>query len=764
MGAIVLKMADKRLKECLIKFERTEKLKKTVEESGSIYRILLENLPQKIFFKDKNLVYISCNKNYARDLKIKPEKIKGRTDFEFYPKKLAEKYRADDKRVMRSGKTTEIEEEYMQDGKNFFVHTVKVPVKDEKGKIAGVLGIFWDITERKKAENALKESEARYRSFIEVTGQLGWTTNPKGLITEDIPSWRTFTGQSYEEVKGYGWVKAIHPDDIKRTKQIWENAVKTKGTYELEYRVRRHDGVYRWFLARGIPVFGRDKNIREWVGTCIDITERKKAEQELKKAEEKFKTLYESSSDAIMTLFPPSWKFISGNPATINLFNTKDEKDFASLGPWQLSPEYQPDGELSTTKAKKMIGIAMKKGSNFFDWTHCTKQGKPFPATVLLTRIKWGSKVGLQATVRDITEKKRDEDALNLFKDLVENSSDAIGMSTPEGKHYYQNEAFNNLFGNIGEHPPNTVYADKAIGKQVFDSIMGGKAWQGEVKMFKKDGTILDILLRAYAIKNKENRILGLVGLHTNITEKKKAEDELKRKNEELKEMDIAKTNFLNMVSHELKTPITAIFAHLDVIGDMKANLNEQELKSIIAIKRNSNNLRMLIENILEISRVETGRFELVIEKINLKDIIENVINDMNILAEQKGLKVVSKVNSVPIIKADSLRIKEVLTNLMNNAIKFTEKGSITLTADRQGKSVLVSVKDTGIGIPEDKIKDLFKKFYQINPEESRKLGGTGLGLLISKQIIEMHNGKINVESTFGKGSTFSFTLPIKQN
>ncbi|MBA4419513.1 MAG: hypothetical protein C0392_16665, partial [Syntrophus sp. (in: bacteria)] len=130
---------------------------------------------------------------------------------------------------------------------------------------------------------------------------------------------------------------------------------------------------------------------------------------------------------------------------------------------------------------------------------------------------------------RDITERKQAEDALHLFKDLVKHSSDAIGMSTPEGRHYYQNEAFNRMFGDIGDYPPDTLYVDKEIGKQVFDTIMGGGSWQGEVKMFMKDRTIMDIFLRAYTIQSHDGHIVGLVGLHTDITELKKKQKEIDR-------------------------------------------------------------------------------------------------------------------------------------------------------------------------------------------------------------------------------------------
>lgn len=144
--------------------------------------------------------------------------------------------------------------------------------------------VMIDITGRKQAEEALKESEARYRSYIELTGQLGWATSADGVAVEDSPTWRRFTGQSEEEIKGEGWSKAIHPEDFEHTDRVWRSAVAEKKDYEVEYRLRRYDGVYRHFLARGAPVLKGDGGVYEWVGTCIDITERMELEQEIRRA------------------------------------------------------------------------------------------------------------------------------------------------------------------------------------------------------------------------------------------------------------------------------------------------------------------------------------------------------------------------------------------------------------------------------------------------------------------------------------------------
>lgn len=259
--------------------------------------------------------------------------------------------------------------------------------------------------------------------------------------------------------------------------------------------------------------------------------------------------------------------------------------------------------------------------------------------------------------------------------------------------------------------------------------------------------------------------------LKKNISDLKKTKtamlnmmDDLNIANENLKELDKAKGEFLNMVSHELKTPLTAIIAHLGVLDDMKGNLAKEELESFEAIKRNSHNLKILISNILEISRMEAGKFELTKVSMDLKKVINEAIENLKILAKQKNIILKTEIGSIPKIFADDTRVHEVVNNLVTNALKFTERGSVTVTAKREGKEVKISVIDTGIGIPKEKMNNLFHKFYQVDASISRRYGGTGLGLSISKKLVEAHGGKISVVSEENKGTTFSFTLPIKSD
>ena len=155
------------LREAKERVER-KRMEETLRQSESKYRVLLENLPQKIFYKDTNSVYVSCNENYARDLKLNPDEIKGKTDYDFYPKELAEKYRTDDKRIIESSKIEHIEEEYIQDGQKCFVHTVKTPIRDDKRNVIGILGIFWDITEKKKMEEEIQKKVKELERFYEM--------------------------------------------------------------------------------------------------------------------------------------------------------------------------------------------------------------------------------------------------------------------------------------------------------------------------------------------------------------------------------------------------------------------------------------------------------------------------------------------------------------------------------------------------------------------------------------------------------------------
>jgi len=452
---------------------------------------------------------------------------------------------AEDKDITRRvevGETTSSLEtqRVTKDGRILDVCLMVTKLVDDAGKPIGIVTIARDITERKQMADKLHASEARYQSYINVTGQIGWVTNAEGEVVEDMPSLRNYTGQTYEETKGLGWAKALHPDDLEHTLQVWNKALATKNSYEVEYRMRRHDGVYRNFLARGFPVVREDGSIQEWVGTCIDITERKREENAFRASEEKYRRLFESSRDAIMTIEPPSWRFTSCNQAMAMMFRVNNEEHFISCAPWELSPERQPDGRASAEKAHEMIETALREGSHFFEWTHRRIGGEEFQVDVLLTKMESNGKVIVQATVRDITERKKADAEVHFQKMLLESqneaSIDGILNSDQNGKMIWFNRRFVEMWG----IPDDVIQSrsDKDALRSVMDKLVYPEAFiatvtylyehkdiKGSDVLLLKDGRVFERY--SSPVIGKNGIYLGRVWLFRDITESKQAEAQI---------------------------------------------------------------------------------------------------------------------------------------------------------------------------------------------------------------------------------------------
>ncbi|MFM7083714.1 MAG: PAS domain S-box protein, partial [Hyphomicrobium sp.] len=307
--------------------------------------------------------------------------------------------------------------------------------------------LLWDalkvtinITERKLTEEESKFSEEQFRTLAFGTSQIIWVIGPNGRVSREQsnPSWERFTGQKKEETLDLGMLNAMHPEDRERVKQIWLKAVNSRTTYQAEYRLRRYDGEYRWVAAKGAPIINSDGSVREWFGTSTDITDQKNAEMAARESEIKFQNLWESNWDAQILCFPPEWKLIGGNAAAVKLFGAENTTDLATLTPNDLSPERQPDGELSATKAPKMIEKALRDGASLFEWTHQLRDGQVLTCEVQLTRITVNGQTGVQATVRDVTKRKEAEkklqDSEERFRTLALSSSHIVWSCGPDGK------------------------------------------------------------------------------------------------------------------------------------------------------------------------------------------------------------------------------------------------------------------------------------------------------------------------------------------
>lgn len=400
------------------------KLKKSenkIKESEAQLSLITDNIPVLISYVNAQERYQFVNKMYTEWFGQTQKDIQGRRIREILGAKAYQQIRQQVRQAL-SGKKVIFEADipYKHAGLSF-VHAEYVPHLDEKRKVLGFFSLIQDISERKKLENKLKENEERLKLIT--------SSIPEGMDIVDEKCNILWMSDKFLKIFG---AKSIG----KKCYQVYKDNHKQCENCPLRKPIKIGDskiltvsgvaGEKTFDITHTGMIYGEKKAILE---VFHDVTDQKKAEdvlkkskedverqveertRELKEAKDKYALLYQSSQDAIMTLEPPSWRFTSGNPATVKMFNCKDEKEFISLGPWQLSPKYQPDGQLSSLKAKEMIGKAMKEGKNFFEWTHKRLNGDDFPATVLLSRIRNG-KTFLQATVRDISSEKEAENKL----------------------------------------------------------------------------------------------------------------------------------------------------------------------------------------------------------------------------------------------------------------------------------------------------------------------------------------------------------------
>ncbi|MCF7878677.1 MAG: PAS domain S-box protein [Candidatus Omnitrophica bacterium] len=631
-----------------------------------------------------------------------------------------------------------------------------------------------------------------------------------------------------------------------------------------------------------------------------DLEKTTVSKEKLKKSELRFKTLFESSRDAIMTLDPDQDRFNDANQATLEMFQIKNKEDLFSLSPADLSPLKQPDGSTSEKRSKDMINKAKKAGSCIFDWVHQRTDGTTFPARIRLTRMRINEKITVQAIVRDISQQKEAENQLkervkefgclsNLAKIVEEPNISFEGILAktveiiPPALQYpdiasarltYKNNKYktknfkksnckltsdiylkNNKVGSIEvyyqagvkggkdcpfldeeevlvrliaerlggiverketekllqeakekfstlvDNIPGVIYrcandpewtmnyiSDEIEGLSGYpaDDFIDNKVRTYESIIYKNDKNLVSEVIqkavekrnpyeieyrivdrnknikwikeRGQGVFDESGELAWLDGAIFDITLEKKAEEELKKTIK-------LKSDFLSTVSHELRTPLAAIKEGINIVYDQSAGEINKEQKEFLNIsKRNVDRLARLINDVLDIQKLYSGKMEFNFKKNNINTIIKEVFETMKPHLERKEVKLKLDLdNDIPKLKIDYDKITQVLTNLLNNAIKFTDKGEIVVKSFLEKNLAKVSVEDTGPGIKKNDIPKLFKTFQQLQAGGGRKTGGTGLGLAICKDIISRHRGKIWVESKKSKGAKFIFVLPIKE-
>ena len=514
----------------------------------------------------------------------------------------------------------------------------------------------------------------------------------------------------------------------------------------------------------------------------FDITEQKKAEKKQKLNEEMYRSLYETSRDAIMTLEPPDWSFTAGNPTTIKMFGCKNETDFTSKQPWILSPEYQPDGQISGLKAREMIERAIENGSNYFEWIHKRLNGEEFPATVLLSRVELKGKTVLQATVRDITGRKQVEDELAThrfhleekvrertaeleesevkYRTLVEHSHDGIyiyGNSCflfvndrlCDLMQYSRDELLKMKFSELLHPDDKGMVNDNGIIKEGFSDVPNVFT----VRLIRRDGELryIECSVRNF-IYNGEDAILGIA---RDITIMKKLEEE-QNKIEKLESLGL----LAGGIAHDFNNFLTAIMGNISLARMMVepgSDLYEILTSSEHAASKASNLPRQLLTFSMGGDPLKSS--------VSIRRILRNsadfALSGSNVTA------VYSISDDLRQVVVDGEQIGQVISNIVINAQQaMPDGGSISISAENvliaennplaipEGQYVKIAIKDEGYGIEENLLNRVFDPFF------TTKQNGTGLGLATSFSIIRKHSGHLKVNTKAGEGSTFSIYLP----
>lgn len=389
-------------------------------------------------------------------------------------------------------------------------------------------------------------------------------------------------------------------------------------------------------------------------------------------------------------------------------------------------------------------------------------------------------------------QKERDEAEKEILfqAQALRNINEFVSITDLENNVIFVNHSWRKTFGYKNEeiigrkidiivspsNPENIIY-------EILSKTLNG-GWKGEVLNRRKDGSEFPVLLSTSIIYDNKKIPFALVGISTDISERKNTEKELKLHREHLEELviqrtaelevekeralsaDRLKSAFLATMSHELRTPLNSIIGFTGILmNEAPGPLNPEQKKQLGMVQNSARHLLSLINDVLDISKIEAGQLKMNLITFNLPEVINKAVEIVKPFAEKKNLRLTVAIDeNVKEIKSDNLRVQQILLNILNNAIKFTEVGSVSISCFSDSNIVKIQIADTGIGIENEKIEQLFKPFMQVDTGLTRKKEGTGLGLSICKKLAEMLDGKVEVQSEFGLGSTFTITLPIIKN
>ena len=654
-----------------------------------------------------------------------------------------------------------------KDGRILNIFLSSTPL-DKDDLTRGITFIAMDITERKQAEEELLKSEGRYKVLFQNSNDAIILMNKDGSFDCNPQTLKMFKVNTKEEFFKFYPAELspiVQPDgkNSYEASQEYINVAYQEGINRFDWTHRRTDGedFYTEVLLSTVD-FGEEQVLQ---CTVRDITERKRAEQTIIYEHKILRTLIDNIPDVIYIKDIDCRKVIA-NTADVRNIGFKEETEVLGKTDIELFPG--PIGERGYTDDKKLINSGeaiIEREEDFLgkNGERCWLQTTKIPL-----RDKDGKITGLVGIGRDITKRKRAEEELiqsYLFSEsLLKTIPFGMDIVDEKGTVLFQSDNFKKLFG------------EEAIGKKCWEIYRDDKKQCSECPLIKGitigeteayeshgvlDNRIFEISHTGMMYQGKKT----MLEIFQDITDRKQSEEELINAKEKAEEGDRLKTAFLNNISHEIRTPMNAIVGFCALLGE--PDLNEQSRMDYIeVIIQSSNHLLAIISDIVDISNIEANIVKIAKNGININSTFKSLYDQFLPKVSEKKIQLICE-SDIPdsdaLIVTDNTKLKQILINLINNAIKFTDKGYVKVGCVLRDKFLEFCVSDTGIGIGEEYYQRIFDRFYQVQLSISRLYEGTGLGLAISKANVELMGGKIWLTSEPGKGSTFFFSIPYEK-
>ncbi len=665
------------------------------------------------------------------------------------------------------------------EGKTTGVLALSIPNKDlDREEISLLKNITSDIAltlSRKELEHKnrlieqrLIESEKMYRQVSEEATDIIFTTDLNGNFTYVNKAGQNISGYSLDELLKMNYLDLILTEYKKRVLDFYKDQFEKKLNFTYtEFPFFTKSGKVIWCGQNATLMFEDNKIIGVH---CIsrDITKRKQMESALQESEKRYKQLVESSPDGIVVI--DKGKIIFANEAFLKLFGASDAMQVLSMPLTELMHPYSVD----TIKARIKSLHNSDSNVSLHEQKFRKIDGSTIYVEVSASPVIFHNDSAVQFVVRDITSRKNVEEELRRQQLEVNTLLDSMpGMTFFKDinfKYIIVNQNFCDMMGYTKE---------EIIGKTDFELmpkhiaekyhaedlnvVNSGKELSMMEERILVRGKYLTIGTRKVPLKDETGQVVGLIGLGIDVTEQKAAEEAIKRYSKEMEEINAEKDKFFSIISHDLRSPFQGLLGLSNAMVEEFETLTPEETKLFINnIHNSAKNLFNLIENLLQWSRIQRGKLDLQPVSLDLYEEILYVINLLQRNALNKNIKLINLVDENVMVKSDVNILHSTLQNLISNAIKFTLKGGeIKITAERDVEFVSVSVIDNGVGIAEKDIQKLFRIDAQHSTFGTEKEAGTGLGLIICKELIQRQGGNIWVESEVGKGSNFTFTLPV---